>query len=336
MRVVIVSNSGLGCLWAAVLAKNEQNKVVLIHHRTTFIEAIKRQHGILLKTTDSSENRQSELIQLDCFNSLEEGIIFHNYEVDAILFVVKSFHTSRVLKTLKKETIKKMNEFRTHVVCLQNSLSNVEELVKYFPKDLILFGTTVTHAVAQEGIVEGSYNRPTSLWCASNSLDAKAKKIVKNFTTSGLATTPTKDAEIMLWKKLAVNCAINSVTSLSLLKVRAACTESGGVGKDLMREIAAEVAKVAQTEGITLSEKEAIDSLDFVTRKAGNHVSTMCNDILNRRQTEIETMSGYVARCAEKHHLNVPLIRATRLLIKLIQDTYPLQLQPLQIKNFNR
>ena len=326
MKYLVVSSGALGCLWASILAKNPENKVALIHHRQSFVDALKRQNGILLRVGKSKIN---ELVNLSAFKTLSDGLKYLGNECDCVLLLVKVFTTGQILKDLKKEEIDKLLELKTIFVTFQNSLCNVEKLLNYFPKTQVLFGTTVTHAmVIKDGLIEGTPNRPSTVWSASNAFGNEHKRIVKNLCSSGLPTNPTKDAQLMLWKKLAVNCAINSVTTLVQLKIGPCITECSGVGKELMSEIAAEVARVAQTEGISLSEKEAIDSLLFVVQKATNHVSAMCNDVLNRRQTEIENLNGYVLRIAKKKRVSVPSIKMTHQMIQLIQESYHLLLQP--------
>lgn len=137
------------------------------------------------------------------------------------------------------------------------------------------------------------------------------------------ATLSEIDMNIMLWKKLAVNCVINPLTAVhnvkngQLLDIKIHI-----IGQDMkvmIRQLLDEVSRVALLEmeaeqrDIQSSVKEqlSVPSLEQFVYKVmsdtSNNVSSMLQDIRANRTTEIDFLNGYVASIGkEKYRLECP------------------------------
>jgi len=87
-----------------------------------------------------------------------------------------------------------------------------------------------------------------------------------------------------------------------------------------------EAAAVAKAEGVPLDVAEAREVLlklvDVSGGGTGTSKSSMREDIIRRRRTEIDTIHGAVARLGRKHGLATPTIDAMVALVKGVQSTY--------------
>merc|ERR1719456_1726732 len=77
-----------------------------------------------------------------------------------------------------------------------------------------------------------------------------------------------------------------------------------------------EALAVAKAEGIDISEQEGRECLDKVIASNQANKSSMCNDILAKRRSEIDFINGWIVRLGEKHKIDVPMNRAMVFFVK--------------------
>lgn len=117
------------------------------------------------------------------------------------------------------------------------------------------------------------------------------------------------DIAAVLWRKLAINCAINPLTAIyncrngDLLKYddrRAA-----------MAQICREVEQIARARDIPLFDRKLMEQAwDVAELTAANH-SSMQQDMSLGRRTEIEEITGFLCRTAELSGIAVPANQLT-------------------------
>ncbi len=118
-----------------------------------------------------------------------------------------------------------------------------------------------------------------------------------------------QDIEAVLWRKLAINCAINPLTAIfncrngELLKYddrRAA-----------MAQICREVEQIAKAHNIQLFDRKLMEQAWDVAELTGENHSSMQQDMAHGRQTEIEEITGFLCRAAEQAGIPVPANQLT-------------------------
>jgi 2-dehydropantoate 2-reductase len=122
-----------------------------------------------------------------------------------------------------------------------------------------------------------------------------------------LALTCTWEADIerTLWHKLAVNCAINPLTALHQCKngellLSKTLSEKLGLVCD-------EIAIISKAVGYTATAQQIhLDVEEVITNTAKNR-SSMLQDVLAKKQTEIEYISGYMVNTAERLGIPAPI-----------------------------
>jgi 2-dehydropantoate 2-reductase len=148
---------------------------------------------------------------------------------------------------------------------------------------------------------------------------AKVEELAGFLTRSGMNTIPLRDARGAQWTKLIFNASTNPVGALTLLHHGAASrfAATGQLFNDLIREGEAVAAKL----GITLHG----DPRQLVQKGAnapGKHRASMLQDVLAKRQTEVDFMNGAIAECGEKVGVPTPLNRALWQLIKGLEHSW--------------
>jgi len=168
--------------------------------------------------------------------------------------------------------------------------------------------------------IAGEFFKPGEIRCWLNKKTVlpatkTGKKIAKIFKEAGLEIKLTKNLKKEMWKKLIVNSFIGPLTAL--FKVRnhqIAKKELKKVSQRIIRE----GLKVAQAEGIKFGknfEKKIIAKLSTYT-----NYSSMCQDVLKGKKTEIDFLNGKIIELAKKHHLETPANELIYYLIKFLEE----------------
>jgi 2-dehydropantoate 2-reductase len=86
--------------------------------------------------------------------------------------------------------------------------------------------------------------------------------------------------------------------------------------KSTVQSVVREAVAVAATEGIRREERHVLDMVYSVAEKTASNTSSMLQDMLKGRNTEIDSINGYVIRQARKHNIDVPVNEAMYELVK--------------------
>ena len=124
-------------------------------------------------------------------------------------------------------------------------------------------------------------------------------------------TAYTQDIERILWRKLMVNCAINPLTvkfnclNGDLLNIEEAISLIRGICK----EAALVAEKLGKFNGESSEEisESAFKNVLAVLHNTHANSSSMREDVLKGRETEIAYINGYLVKLARQHSLDAPL-----------------------------
>jgi 2-dehydropantoate 2-reductase len=148
---------------------------------------------------------------------------------------------------------------------------------------------------------------------------ARVEQLAELLNRAGLRVIPLQDARGAQWTKLIFNASTNPVGALTLLH-HGGATRFSPTGA-LFNALIAEGEAVAKALGIELHG----DPRALVQKGAnapGKHKASMLQDILARRQTEVDFMNGAIADLGEKTGVPTPLHRALWQLVKGLEHSW--------------
>ncbi|MCE4612376.1 MAG: 2-dehydropantoate 2-reductase [Desulfurococcales archaeon] len=125
------------------------------------------------------------------------------------------------------------------------------------------------------------------------------------------------DVEPYRWLKLAINASINPLTAL--LRSRNRVILESPHAKEIAEGLAREASTVAEARGVVMP-RDPASYLEEVARRTGDNYSSMLQDLLAGRRTEIDYINGYVAREAKRLGLEAPLNETLYLLVKALEE----------------
>lgn len=115
--------------------------------------------------------------------------------------------------------------------------------------------------------------------------------------------TYTLDIRPALWRKLAVNAAINPLTALNNCRNGALANPEF---QPQISQIIAEVCLLANCEGIELELENTLNYVYEVIHATAANYSSMHQDVAQQRPLEIAAITGFILQTAARHKLTVP------------------------------
>ena len=146
--------------------------------------------------------------------------------------------------------------------------------------------------------------------------------VVDLFRHAGLECQPREDIEAVLWEKLVINVGINPLTAL--LRVPNGALLQLPEAWEVAVAAAREAQAVARAAGLSLSGDPAARLRQVCTDTAANH-SSMLQDILAGRPTEIEALNAQVATRGRALGLPTPVNDLLTLLLRAAAQSAPFQ-----------
>jgi 2-dehydropantoate 2-reductase len=199
----------------------------------------------------------------------------------------------------------------TVIVCVQNGL-NGERIVRAAIGDrcLVLRAVTQFGAIFREpGVVDYKVKGSTLLEASPRSAAVAAL-----LTDCGLDGSVSDDIRRDVWQKLIFNCVINPITSIIGSDVG---TIADPRLDPLKRLVIDECLAVARADGVAFD-------IDFVAALAetygpSRNTSSMRQDLLKGRPTEVDHMNGAVAALGREHGIACPVNAALVAIIKAME-----------------
>lgn len=139
------------------------------------------------------------------------------------------------------------------------------------------------------------------------------------FAAAGLPASVGDDVEALVWGKLVVNAGINPLAAL--LRVPNGAIADTPAARALMATAAAEAAAVAAARGVALPYPDPAAQVEAVLRATATNRSSMLQDVLRGAPTEIDAISGAVAREGARLGVATPLNAALAALVAALDAT---------------
>ncbi len=231
------------------------------------------------------------------------------------IVATKSTHTRKAIE----ETAHLFPE--TSAVCsVQNGVGNEEILAEHVR--YIIRGTTFPAGhVIEPGHVGFDINGDT--WIGpfepAKTPFARVQELAGALQRAGMSVMALEDARGAQWTKLIFNASTNPVGALTLLH-HGAAARFAPTG-DLFNALIDEGLAVAKALGITLH-GDPRELVQKGARAPGKHKASMLQDVLAKRQTEVDFMNGAIAQWGEKLGVATPLNRAMWALVKGLEHSW--------------
>ena len=302
-KICIVGCGAVGSLFAAHLAQKGEAEVWAYDVWKDHVDAMQK-NGLRLSGAADFTTKLHATSNPKELPRCDYGIV-----------ATKAIHTRSAIAQVAKAF-----DDESAVCSVQNGVGNEEiiaEHVKY-----VIRGTTFPagHPIAPGHI---GFDIKGDTWVGpfepTHTSMSKVEELAGLITRSGMNTIALPDARGAQWTKLIFNAATNPVGALTLLH-HGAATRFAPTG-ELSNDLIAEGEAVAKALGISLHG----DARALVQKGAnapGKHRASMLQDILAKRQTEVDFMNGAIVNWGEKTGIPTPLNKAMWELIKGLEHSW--------------
>jgi len=282
-NVVIVGDGAIGLLYSYFLSTS--NHVTLITRskksgKQYYYQGSSGKHLINIKTLNNQH--------LACLAN-----------IDIVIIAVKAYQVEIALSQLSPylndscKVVLSHNGMTDLAPIMNNILNN--QPIYFLTTRLAGFkanSTTVIHTGNGESIL-GAYNSPA---------DQQYCELV-----STLCAIPdlsySKQIDTIRWQKLLINIAINPLSGF--YNVKNGELNSPKYNSDIFN-LLSEACLVANKLGIAVTLPDSLESSYKVMSATANNFSSMHQDIMHNRPTEIDAMCGYICQQAELFGIKTP------------------------------
>jgi 2-dehydropantoate 2-reductase len=303
MKICVIGCGAVGSLFAAHLAKAGEAEVWAYDVWKEHADAI-RQNGLRLSGAADFTAQLNATSDAKELPRCDYGIV-----------ATKAIHTRSAIAQAAH-----VFDDNSAVCSVQNGVGNEEIIAEYVK--YVIRGTTFPagHPVAPGHI---GYDIKGDTWIGpfepTNTSMDKVETLAGLITRSGMNTIALKDARGAQWTKLIFNASTNPTGALTLLHHGAA--SRFGPSAQLFDDLIAEGEAVAKKLGIELHG----DARQLVQKGAnapGKHRASMLQDVIAKRQTEVDFMNGAIVQWGEKVGVATPLNKAMWELIKGLEHSW--------------
>nr|NIP66913.1 hypothetical protein [Candidatus Bathyarchaeota archaeon]NIR15731.1 hypothetical protein [Desulfobacterales bacterium]NIU80915.1 hypothetical protein [Candidatus Bathyarchaeota archaeon]NIV67574.1 hypothetical protein [Candidatus Bathyarchaeota archaeon]NIW16252.1 hypothetical protein [Candidatus Bathyarchaeota archaeon] len=149
--------------------------------------------------------------------------------------------------------------------------------------------------------------------------DDTTRYIAKAMTASGLETEETPQIKKHIWKKTILNSALCSICAITRQTMKEAMEFKHS--RNLAVKMLEEGLEVAKEDGYDFG-PEALAQFSSYLKKGGAHKPSMLIDVENERPTEVDFMSGAVARYGQTYEIPTPVNSTLTDLLKALENHY--------------
>lgn len=307
--------SFLGYLLAEVPAdEGEKVRNVALLGRAGHIRTIS-EHGLLIDLTGQAVRKM--LYFEHCFASLGE-LNASNFTPKMVIICVKTHALSALCRELLQSGLLQSRLKDATFVLLMNGMGNRDVFRELnLPASRVLEGiATMGVRFAENGRIELKGMGKAILEDAFG--EDEKRWLNERFIEKGFEIEFSKSFKERQYGKLFANAAINPITALTCQKNSIVLSQAL---RNTVQGLISEAVKVAAQDGIMRDENEVLNEVCSVAEKTRENTSSMLQDVLNGKKTEIDAINGYIIRQAKKHGIDVPLNEALYALVKARTET---------------
>ncbi|EIK72521.1 2-dehydropantoate 2-reductase [Pseudomonas synxantha BG33R] len=185
------------------------------------------------------------------------------------------------------------------LILLQNGLGSQDAVAAQWPSARCIFASS-TEGAFRDGDWRVVFAGHGYTWLGDASHPTPPLWL-DDLQAAGIPHEWATDILTRLWRKLALNCAINPLTVLYHCR-------NGGLSAHHceVATLCAELAELLERCGQPAGAQDLHSEVERVIQATAANYSSMYQDVANARRTEISYLLGYACQAAARHQLAVP------------------------------
>lgn len=237
--------------------------------------------------------------------TLEEQGVSHTYPVigetpespepiHRLLVACKAYDAKSAVAQLQHRLVPD-----AELVLLQNGLGSQDAVAAQLPQARCIFASS-TEGAFRDGDWRVVFAGHGYTWLGDVA-HPTPPLLLEDLQAAGIPHEWSTDILTRLWRKLALNCAINPLTVLYQCR-------NGGLQAHQceVATLCAELAELLECCGQPAAAQDLHSEVERVIQATAANFSSMYQDVANARRTEISYLLGYACLAAARHQLVLP------------------------------
>jgi len=305
MKISVVGPGALGCLIAGLLKHRTKEDVWLIDNDPERARRI-RENGVKVEGISGSFTVKVPITA----DPKEAG------ECDLVIICVKSYSTEEASKEIKD-----LVSDKTCVMTLQNGIGNAQILNDHFGPEKVIIGVS-NHGSTLVGVghVKHAGKGETIIGRSDGKVLGTIRDAANILIKAGFETKISKDIDSVIWSKLVINVGINALSAITHLK-NGRLIEYDGT-REILRAAVQESVKIVKRKRVKLSFDDPIQKAESVCKATAANMSSMLQDVLSKKRTEIDFINGSIVRQGKALGIATPVNEVLTGLVKTIEASY--------------
>lgn len=244
------------------------------------------------------------------FNGMEQVFNYIlpdiGFPVDVIIIATKSYDLDSAIENIKNF----VNE-KTIIISLLNGISSEEKIKTAYPQATVLKSYFIGHSairvgnsVMQDGVGELVVEK-----------NQKIKEFLEECEIDYLMP---KDIDYSMWLKFTMNIFSNQVSAILNMKFGELKQNQAFI--EFAKKLINEVREIAKKKGIENLENLEKDALDFLQKMSNSGKTSMLQDILAGRKTEVDIFAGEIIKLGKEYSVKTPYNQVLYDLIKIKEE----------------
>lgn len=306
MRIAVIGAGGIGAIYGAALAKAGVDVTFIA--RGAHLAAIQRD-GLRIEG-DRGETHIRPAQATDDPATIGE--------VDYVLSCVKLWDVESAT-----EMIRPIVGHATAVVPLQNGIDAHERMIPILGREAVMGGSAfITGSIVAPGVVRqtGTFFQ-IAFGEVGGGTSTRGERLRDQCVAAGLDVNLSPDIRVPLWEKYVILVPLAGVNTLTRqpLGIYRADPDTWALVQAVLHETVA----VGRAEGVPLAADAADKVIALLRTVSAQHMTSMCNDLLNGRRLELPWFTGKVVELGRRHGIPTPANRFIYTALKLYQDGPP-------------
>ena len=308
LNVAVLGAGAMGCLFGGLLAEKGL-KVTLIDVWKEHIDAINK-NG--LKMDGFGGDRFIKISATNDPKSISP--------VDVVIVMCKATALEQALTNAKSIVGDK-----TVLMSFQNGIGHEAIMQNIVGIDKVLGGTTTQASnILGPGHIKNHASLPSWIGEYEGGLSDRVKDIAETFTAYGLETIASDKVKKRKWMKLFALTAVGPLSAIFDMHHTElyVTNKESKLARELGKQIILETRKVAQADGVEVSEDECLEMFLKIVDSNQTNKSSMAFDIQFKRKSEIDFINGSVSKIGKKHGVPTPLNDMLYKIIKVKEGSF--------------
>ncbi len=272
--------------------------------------AVKFKNGSELKILVDEERYKRYMQSNLMFNGVVQKFDYilpsETFQPDLIVIATKSQGLESAIKNIKNFVHKDVI-----IISLLNGISSEERIQEIYSDAKVLKSYFIGHSAVRNG------NSVTQDGVGEIVVE-KSSKLQEIFDEFKINYRMPDDIVYSMWLKYTMNLFSNQVSAI--LNMSFGELKRNNAFIDFAKKIIAEVRLIAEKKGVKNLENLEKDALGFLQKMCDEGKTSMLQDVLAGRKTEVEIFAGEIIRLGKLYEIPTPCNQVLYDLIKIVEE----------------